>query len=42
LLAASTGDTIDFGNGNLLTFTGVAHVNTQLTANDFIIGSNYN
>ena len=35
LIAASTGDTIDFGNNNLLTFTGI-NVSTQLHAGDFL------
>jgi Ca2+-binding RTX toxin-like protein len=35
LIAASTGDSIDFGNNNVLTFANVAHVNTQLHASDF-------
>ncbi len=35
LLAASTGDSIDFGNNNVLTFTGIV-VNTQLQASDFL------
>ncbi len=35
LIAASTGDTIDFGNNNLLTFTGMT-VSTQLHASDFL------
>ena len=34
LLAASTGDSIDFGNNNVLTFTGIV-VNTLL-ATDFL------
>jgi Ca2+-binding RTX toxin-like protein len=35
LLAASTSDTIDFGNNNVLTFGGIAQVNVQLQASDF-------
>ncbi len=35
LLAASTGDTIDFGNNNVLTFGGITNVNVQLQASDF-------
>jgi Ca2+-binding RTX toxin-like protein len=35
LIAASAGDTIDFGNNNLLTFTGIT-VSTQLHAADFL------
>ena len=36
LLAASTGDTIDFGNNNLLTFTNISSVSAQLQASDFL------
>jgi Ca2+-binding RTX toxin-like protein len=36
LLAASTGDSIDFGNNNVLTFTGITNVSQQLHAADFI------
>jgi len=35
LLAASTGDSIDFGNNNVLTFTGI-NVSVQLHAADFL------
>jgi Ca2+-binding RTX toxin-like protein len=35
LIAASAGNTIDFGNNNLLTFTGIT-VSTQLHAADFL------
>jgi Ca2+-binding RTX toxin-like protein len=37
LLAASTGDTIDFGNNNLLTFGGITNVSVQLHAADFVL-----
>jgi len=37
LLAASTGDTIDLGNNNLLTFGGITNVSTQLHAADFVL-----
>jgi Ca2+-binding RTX toxin-like protein len=36
LIAASTGNTIDFGNNNVLTFANIQHVNTQLHAGDFL------
>jgi Ca2+-binding RTX toxin-like protein len=36
LLAGSTGDTIDFGNGNVLTFTNITNVSAQLHASDFL------
>ena len=36
LLAGSTGDTIDFGNGNVLTFANVTSVSAQLHSSDFL------
>jgi Ca2+-binding RTX toxin-like protein len=36
LLANSTGDTIDFGNGNVLTFANVTSVSAQLHSSDFL------
>jgi Ca2+-binding RTX toxin-like protein len=36
LLSASTGDSIDFGNNNVLTFTGITNVSQQLHAGDFL------
>jgi Ca2+-binding RTX toxin-like protein len=36
LLAASTGDSIDLGNNNVLTFTGIANVSQQLQVSDFL------
>jgi hypothetical protein len=36
LLAASTSNTIDFGNGNLLTFANITNVHAQLHLSDFL------
>jgi Ca2+-binding RTX toxin-like protein len=36
LLAGSTGDTIDFGNGNVLTFANITSVSSQLHSSDFL------
>jgi hypothetical protein len=36
LLAGSTGDTIDFGNGNVLTFANITNVSAQLHSSDFL------